>query len=246
MALTKSEILADEGKFQDACSRYVAHNVDFCVSSLMFDVGQNLEECSRIFDFDYDEAVGWFQRDDWQEPVEELIANADLETLEAIAEKVGWWSDVLIEAGVPEVEAIIFPAETSESEEDEDAWRFIDAKGTPWIFDDEDDAIEAARMSVIDKIREVVSALITNDDEYRDIANEFSLDPYTYEVYEHWVVDRYFATRELATRGHVVFEFGGMTIWGRPTTGQSISLDGVIRDIVRGLDEHHWVWGEVR
>lgn len=236
MTLTKSEILADEGKFQDACSKYVAHNVEFCVSSLMFDVGQNLEECSRIFDFDYDEAIGWFQRDDWQEPVEELIANADLDDLERIAEKVGWWSDVVIEAGVPEVYA---------ANEDEDRWGF-DIEGEAQLFDDEDDAIEAARMSVIDKIREGIKALITNDDEYREIADEFSLDPDTWEVYEHWVVDRYFAMRELAPRGHVVFEFGGMTIWGRPTTGQAIALDGVIRDIVRGLDEDHWVWGEVR
>lgn len=244
--MTKSEILADEGKFQEACSRYVRHNVHFCVSNLMYDIGRNLEECSRIFDFDYDEAIGWFQREDWEEPVDTLIANADLDDLETIADIVGWWTDVLIEAGVPEVEPITLSAENNESEEDEDAWRFVDAKRTPWIFDDEDDAIEAARMSVIEVIRQNVSELVTNDSERRDIADQFGLDAYSWEIYEHWVVDRYFAMHELAPRGHVVFEFGGMTIWGRPTTGQSISIDGIIRDIVRGLDDHHWVWSEVR
>jgi len=235
MTLTKSEILADEGKFQDACSRYVNANVQFCVSSLMYDIGQNLEECSRIFDFDYDEAMGWFQRDDWQEPVESRIDEADLSELEDVAQIVGWWDDVLIEAGVPEVYATTI---------ERDRWGFIGCEAD--LFDDEDEAIEAARESVIDTIREEVKALITNDSEYREVAEYFGLDPYTWEIYEHWVVDRYFAKRELETRGHVVFDFGGMTIWGRPTTGQSISLDGVIRDIVRELDDDHWVWKEVR
>lgn len=238
MALTKSEILADEGKFQEACRRYVSHNVHFCVSSLMYDIGQNLEECSRIFDFDYDEAMGWFQREDWKSPVEEFVRNADLDDLGRIADLVGWWNDVLAEAGVPEVE------EVNRDEDSESEWRFV-SEVEHW-FDDEDDAIEAARMSVIDKIRELVSDLITTDEEYREVFDEFGLDPDTWEIYEHWVVDRYFACNELEPRGHVVFEFCGMTIWGRPTTGQAILLDGVIRDIVRELDDDHWVWREVR
>lgn len=238
MALTKSEILADESKFQDACSRYVTHNVHFCVSSLMYDIGQNLEECSRIFDFDYDEAMGWFQREDWVEPVENRLDEADLGELEDVAQTVGWWDDVLDECDVPAVEEVL----RDDAEDSE--WRFVDTV-EHW-FDDEDEAIEAARNSVIDKIREKVKALITNDSEYRDVADYFNIDPETWEVYEHWVVDRYFAKRELEPRGHVVFDFGGMTIWGRQTTGQSISLDGVIRNIVRELDDSHWVWGEVR
>lgn len=236
MTLTKSEILADEGKFQQACGLWVSRNIGWCVSGLMYDVGRNLEECSRIFDFDYDEAIGWFQRDDWQEPVEELIANADLDDLERIAEKVGWWSDVLIEAGVPEVYT---------ANEDEDRWGF-DIEGEAQLFDDEDDAIDAARMSVIETIRDKVSELITNDDEYREIAEDFGLDPYTHEVYEHWTLQERWTARELREHGQIVFEFGGLMIWSRTTTGQSICLDYIVREIVRGYDEDHWVWGEVR
>lgn len=235
MTLTKAEILADEGKFQQACGLWVARNIGWCVSSLMYDVGRNLEECARIFDFDYDEAIGWFQREDWQTPVEDLIATSGLDDLERIAEKVGWWDDVLAEAGVPEVYA---------ANEDEDRWGFTGCEAD--IFDDEDDAIEAARMSVIDKIREKVEALITNEDEYREITNEFNLDPYTYEVYEHWTLQERWIARELEAHGQVVFDFGGMKIWGRMTTGQSISLDYVVRKIVRGYDEEHWIWKEVR
>jgi hypothetical protein len=54
------------------------------------------------------------------------------------------------------------------------------------------------------------------------------------EVYEHWIVDRWFAEK-LAARDEVIFEFMGMTIWGRTCTGQAILLDGVISDIWKSL-----------
>lgn len=53
------------------------------------------------------------------------------------------------------------------------------------------------------------------------------------EVYEYWVVDDALA-HALETRGEVVSrDFVGLTVWGRCTTGQSISMDGVISEIVR-------------
>ena len=232
MALTKSEILADESKFQQACSLWVGRNIGWCVSSLMCDIGQNLEECSRIFDFDYDEALDWFRSEDWKEPVENLICDADLDDLERIADMVGCWDDVLIESDVPEV--------TSVTDENGADWYIF--SGQERSYDDEDDAIEAARLSVIDVIREKVSDLITNDNEYREIADEFDLDPDTHEVYEHWQLQERWTARELEAHGETVFEFGGMMIWGRCTTGQSLALDGVVRNIVRGYDEDHWIW----
>lgn len=230
--LTKSEILADEGKFQQACGLWVARNIGCCVSSLMYDVGQNLEECSRIFDFDYDEAMGWFQQEDWREPVEQLIAGSDLADLEDIAERVSWWSYVVGE----------FPTATEQEDEDGETFWCVDGDR----FYDEDEANQDVLERNIDKIRAKVSALVTSDNEYREIANAYNLDPETREVYEHLVLGERWAARELEAHGHVVFDFGGMTIWGRPTTGQSIALDHVVRDIVRGYDEDHWIWKEVR
>lgn len=230
--LTKSDVLADEGKFQQACGLWVARNIGWCVSSLMYDVGQNLEECSRIFDFDYDEAMGWFRREDWQEPVEQLIADADLDDLEDIAERVGWWSDVVGE----------FP--TATKQEDEDGEVFWRADGDR--FDDEDEANQDVLERNIDKIREKVSALITNDEEYRDIVNAYNLEPDTWEIYEHWILKERWTARELEAHGEIVFDFGELSIWGRCTTGQSIAIDGVVRDIVRDYHEDHWIWGEVR
>ena len=235
--LTKSEILADEGKFQSACSTWVSRHIGDCVSSLMYDVGQNLKACSRIFDFDYEEATGWFQQEDWAEAVCGYIDGADLEDLETVAEMVGWWDDVLTEAGVPDVYTV-------SDEDGDERYGYIGCEAD--TFDDEDDAIQAARESVIDEIREKVKQCFDSDDEYREAANELNLDPNAWEVYEHWIIPKGWIARELRERGEVVFDFGGMTIWGRMTTGQSIALDGVIRDIVRNLDEDHWVWREVR
>lgn len=68
--MTKNEIIADESSFQRVCGAYVRRHIGPCVSSLMYDVGRNLEECSHIFDFDYDEAIGWFQVPDYETAVD--------------------------------------------------------------------------------------------------------------------------------------------------------------------------------
>lgn len=63
------------------------------------------------------------------------------------------------------------------------------------------------------------------------MCNEFNLS-YDYdEVYEHWAIESRFAS-ELESRGYLTFEFSNFTVWGRMTTGQSISLDYVVRQIV--------------
>ena len=51
------------------------------------------------------------------------------------------------------------------------------------------------------------------------------------EVFEHWIVSDFLA-RKLAERGEVIErDFYGLTIWGRTTTGQAISIDWVICQI---------------
>ena len=93
--MTKQEIIKDETLFQRACGFWVERNIGQCVSSLMYDVGRNLEECSRIFDFDYDEAIGWFQSEDYSEVVSDFIDDADLDDLETIADMVEDWDGIV-------------------------------------------------------------------------------------------------------------------------------------------------------
>lgn len=211
--MTKQEIINDETLFQRACGLWVERNIGHCVSSVMYTIGQNLEECSRIFDFDYDEALGWFQRADYEEVVSDFIDDADLDDLETIADMVGYWSEVVIEFGVDGYEDEEFGGLTQDQSEG---------------------------------IRTKVKALITNDSEYTEIGRHFNLDPDYTDILEHWVLPERWMANDLEAEGEVVFEFGGMTIWGRTTSGQSISIDYVIRKIVRALDDDHWIWSAVK
>lgn len=74
-------------------------------------------------------------------------------------------------------------------------------------------------------------------DAYRELCEDQGIDGdgYRREVYEHWIVSGWLADR-LGERGEVVGEWCGLTIWGRCTTGQAISMDGVICSI---YDELH-------
>ena len=215
--MTKQEIIQDETLFQRACGLWVERNIGQCVSSLMYDVGRNLEECSRIFDFDYDEAFGWFQKEDYESVVDIFIDDADLNDLETIADMVGDWEGAVYSVlGMsPEEYAA---EETSEDDQTED----------------------------LKALRAKVKALITNDSEYAEIGRHFNLDPDYDEVYEHWIVNSSWAADDRRAYGQIVFEFGGLTIFGRCTTGQSMSLDGWTRRLMRDLPEDHWIWSEVK
>ncbi len=216
--MTKQEIIANESTLQQACSFWVERNIGECVSSLMYPIGQNLEECSRIFGFDYDEALGWFQKEDYSEVVDNFIDDADLDDLETIADMVGDWSDVVDEViGVSEEE-------------------FEEETGVEYS-----QHLEAN----IKQLRTKVRALITNDSEYVEIGQHFNLDPDYNEIYEYWTIPEGWTARDLIDEGQVVFEFAGLRIWGRQTTGQSISIDSWLRDLMKNLDEDHWIWGKV-
>ena len=65
-----------------------------------------------------------------------------------------------------------------------------------------------------------------NDEEKEPCGNCFR------EIFEHWVVTRWMADT-LRERGEVVVDFMNLDVWARTTTGQSIALDGVIRDIIK-------------
>lgn len=232
--MTKQEIIQDETLFQRACGLWVECNIGPCVSSLMYDVGRNLEECSRIFDFDYDEAMGWFQREDYSEVVSDFIDNADLDDLETIADMVGYWSDVV--GDIPTAVEV-------EDEPNDETWviESLNIRG-----EDEDEVNQEALEKSIKEIRAKVKALITNDSEYAEIGRHFNLDPDYTAILEHWTLPERWTANDLEAEGEVVFEFGGMTIWGRTTSGQSISIDYVIRKVVKQLDEDHWIWSAVK
>lgn len=62
-----------------------------------------------------------------------------------------------------------------------------------------------------------------------------SIEPHEDEVYEHWVVSDWLADK-LKEKGECIcLDWQGLTIWGRCTTGQMVSMDSVIREIAEEL-----------
>ncbi len=71
----------------------------------------------------------------------------------------------------------------------------------------------------------------TPEEAWRAACEEANLDPYQWEVYEHWAVDTRFAEHLIAQGEKVDTDFAGLCVWARTTTGQAISMDGVITRI---------------
>jgi len=270
--MTKNDIVVDgkvvdESEFQRACDRYVQQNIVCCVSSLMYDIGKNLEQSAEIFDFDCDEAYGWFSRPDYETAATNFIENADLDDLETIADEHGYWDAVVGEVKGALGDKLLNHYKityhdagdiSGDSESYEEYWavseadaikqfkasRFCneDTEVTDIEVDEEHEDWFETQPEAMDLLREGVAKLVTTNQEYQWVCENFNQD-YDYdEVYEHWVVQEQFA-RELRDQGYVVFEFGGMTVYGRMTTGQSMSLDWNVRNAVMQMPDYAYVWG---
>lgn len=88
--------------------------------------------------------------------------------------------------------------------------------------------IEADDTGTLLRLR--VANMVDQDGVWQDFCQEFDVDPYQNEAYEHWAVTGYFQTR-LSGHGEITGELFDFKIWGRCCTGQSISMDSVIAEI---------------
>lgn len=81
---------------------------------------------------------------------------------------------------------------------------------------------------------------LSDPEDTSEVANVLGLElsDYESEVYEHWIVSNFFAEK-LKERGETVCELMGLTVWGRCTIGQSISMDGVIEEIAKDMEILH-------
>lgn len=71
----------------------------------------------------------------------------------------------------------------------------------------------------------------------RDVCEENDIEPYQREVFEHWAVTEWLG-RKLEAKGEKVdFDFAGMVVWARTTTGQAIAIDGVVEEIAKELSD---------
>lgn len=76
----------------------------------------------------------------------------------------------------------------------------------------------------------------TEDEAAQRYCEEYDIEPYDREVFEHWIVSDWLADKLAAKGEKVDKDFGGLTVWARTTTGQAISVDWVIEQIVEDLN----------
>ena len=221
-----------ETKRQELASRLVEREVVCCISMLVSGLAQlagsvGYKDMRDALGTDQDELIDLCQRPDYEQAAEQFVMDdADVPQLEGIADENGYWSDVLEASNVPEVSVM---------EEHEDGTQYWGWTGGPEpIWDDEDEAREAAIESVLPEIRKQVWAITTN---YQEIVEEYGLDCDYVEAYEHWAVSSWLKGK-LAEKGEIVGDLCDFDVWGRCCTGQSMTLDSVIQDIAWEL------WGD--
>lgn len=61
-------------------------------------------------------------------------------------------------------------------------------------------------------------------------------EPHEREVYEHWSVSNWLADKLEEQGEKIDRDFASHNVWARTTTGQAISMDYVIRVIVKGMN----------
>jgi hypothetical protein len=78
---------------------------------------------------------------------------------------------------------------------------------------------------------------LKDENEFQDFCEAKDLDPKINKAYEHWIVSDWLAEQLKAKGEMVLTDFMGLTIWGRCTTDQPISMDGVIQEIYAELSK---------
>lgn len=198
---------------QNALRDFVSREVIYCVSSLFYELIQKAEH----FPDEQDDLYALAQREDWQEPAEE-------EGWEEVDGRFVFINDYTDEIA-------ILP--------DED-WEQLCAMSGITPEDQEDPDYVAAAIDSGWELHQDATFVNPEAKEtsyaehWQDLCNEQWIDPYTREVFEHYVVSGWLGDK-LKAHGEIVVEIFNMTIWGRCCTGQAIMLDGVIEEIYREL-----------
>lgn len=101
------------------------------------------------------------------------------------------------------------------------------------LYDDSMEAVEeflAYCDDITDEEREEILELPFDEREAK--ARDLGWEPEPKEIYEWWLVSRYFADK-LREVGEPVFEAYGCVWWGRCCTGQWLGMDSVIVGLAR-------------
>lgn len=174
-----------------------------CVSGLFWSMIQHSDTTELLFGTTQDEISEWCSVPDLEEAMHNYLQDLDFSELCTLCDEVGYASDALADTCNPD---------------------YID------------DFIEA-HPHLQDKVEAQMRSYImdhSTDDERQEIMDEADFDWHDFDrdVFEHWVITPWLG-RRLEARGERVFDFEGLTVWGRCTTGQAISIDYVVEQITK-------------
>ena len=84
---------------------------------------------------------------------------------------------------------------------------------------------------------ELVASSANPDDAcgWEDLCRKEGIEPCPREVYEHWALSQWLGEKLAAHGERVDFDFAGLVVWARTTSGQGIAQDGVIQRIAEEL-----------
>lgn len=203
-------------KVREKAEQLVQQNVHYCVSSLIYQIAnpdQRKHGRDRLSGFDVCEALGI----DYDSELLPLLEVTDYEAAADYHIMHGMDADELRSYLDDQDVEYVAPVEEGDEIEGQVGVAEEDHLGTP--------------IGVLQSLASEAAA----EQGYEDFCNEFNLEPDRSEVFEHWIVDKWFATK-LEEKGQpIARDFLGMTIWGRPTTGQAISMDGVVLEIANDI-----------
>jgi hypothetical protein len=243
-------------QIQEMGSKLANEHVLCNLNQTMALVLADAEATCKHLNLPYEDILDMNSVQDWQSPVEEFIANADLDMLESMSDEVGYWDDVVQAAkdkypGLKTpwlIHYIVNSQEPSTGFEDElefECWAETEEQAAEqcvqalpnsanlsvWQNDDDKDAEDfcQANPGLDNKIREALLASIGEDD-WMGLAQNYDIDPYESEVYQHFAVDDWLAYN-LKQHGAKVVEFLDFNVWCRTTCGQSVYMDWVFEQV---------------
>ena len=78
------------------------------------------------------------------------------------------------------------------------------------------------------------------DEDWEMLCDKEDITANQQEIYEYYIIDDPMLKR-LEDKGEAVFDYHGLTIWGRTTTGQMLSMDSVVKEIAREMTEEGYI-----
>ena len=100
------------------------------------------------------------------------------------------------------------------------------------MFTDMDKALDHLKQEHLNILRIAIKEGTGIEKEIAEVESDEEPSTITREALEHWIVSDWLADR-LEEKGEMILkDFLGLNIWGRSTSGQAISIDNVIEEIV--------------